>query len=419
MRTKILVLFAIALGLSANLLAQVTIGGMESPKAGALLDLNSTNKGGLLLSNVNLNKLYEIPAEISGSSSVDLSEFKGAMVYNTNPANGIGVYVWNGANWTPADRDCRELTTVTLNAPDRVVLENKGITISVLTDASPQCAKDETYEWYMAGETDNYGSPLAETGPSLTLTSTDFPPQSLAVYKVKVRVTNPYSPNFRESEIGVAVGGCPAKINNTEWLFFMCNNLGGEPVTSVELASTGITRAHHGDWYKFGEKYPALTNGQYETGPVPEWDYDTDPDKVNATTYPYFEGSGDAGWLWPADKNPCPAGWRVPSDAQWGAVIMYTNYGASDVIYYPNPFPNANSVFSSVLQIGDYLFLPAAGMRNNSDGSLVNRGLSGYYCENSYYNTGKVLFTSFNNSGISHSYTGDPQCARSVRCIKE
>ncbi|MDR1653993.1 MAG: hypothetical protein LBS01_10205, partial [Prevotellaceae bacterium] len=41
--------------------AQVTIGGTNPPAAGAILDLNSTTKGGLALSNVYLDKLTYIP----------------------------------------------------------------------------------------------------------------------------------------------------------------------------------------------------------------------------------------------------------------------------------------------------------------------------------------------------------------------
>jgi hypothetical protein len=76
--------------------------------AGALLDLNSTAKGGLLLSNVNIVDLELIPDAdpnvFPGVDPADLDEnwdLRGAVVYNTNPATGVGLYVWTGRYWMP------------------------------------------------------------------------------------------------------------------------------------------------------------------------------------------------------------------------------------------------------------------------------------------------------------------------------
>ncbi|MDR1436866.1 MAG: hypothetical protein LBI65_01980, partial [Candidatus Symbiothrix sp.] len=105
---KLFLLLALLFFSYASLYAQVTIGGLEPPKAGALLDLNSTTRGGLLLSNVSLNNLYTIPygnanlfPGIDVGSSTDNDSFKGAIIYNTNPQWSAGTYLWNGKNWTP------------------------------------------------------------------------------------------------------------------------------------------------------------------------------------------------------------------------------------------------------------------------------------------------------------------------------
>ncbi|MDR2087228.1 MAG: IPT/TIG domain-containing protein [Dysgonamonadaceae bacterium] len=102
MRTKILLL-SIALVLSANLRAQVTIGSVNAPKAGAILDLNSGAKGGLILSNVTLDNPGEIPSGFPGMSGAEIAvakaQLKGAMVYNTNPNTCVGVHAWDGNHW--------------------------------------------------------------------------------------------------------------------------------------------------------------------------------------------------------------------------------------------------------------------------------------------------------------------------------
>jgi uncharacterized protein (TIGR02145 family) len=101
MKKKILVVL-FALALSVNLRSQVTIGGLSTPKAGALLDLNSTTTGGLVLSNVDLTDLSVIP----GGDFVNIpttqdrnQELAGMIVYNTYAANGVGVHLWNGDDW--------------------------------------------------------------------------------------------------------------------------------------------------------------------------------------------------------------------------------------------------------------------------------------------------------------------------------
>jgi hypothetical protein len=57
------------------------------PKAGAILDLNSGAKGGLILSNISLDNIGEIFSGFPGMSGADIAvakaQLKGAMVYNT------------------------------------------------------------------------------------------------------------------------------------------------------------------------------------------------------------------------------------------------------------------------------------------------------------------------------------------------
>jgi uncharacterized protein (TIGR02145 family) len=109
MQTKHLFLLpALAFLACAGLQAQVRIGDNTAPTAGALLDLNSTAKGGLLLSNVTLTNLRTIPTEISEAATINSetdkqAKFTGAIVYHTGENHiPAGVYVWAGERWTPA-----------------------------------------------------------------------------------------------------------------------------------------------------------------------------------------------------------------------------------------------------------------------------------------------------------------------------
>ncbi|MDR1876702.1 MAG: hypothetical protein LBQ84_03670 [Flavobacteriaceae bacterium] len=94
--------------------AQIAVGGSK-PAYGAILDLNSPNHdrnvartiGGLLLSNIWLDKVTHIPG---GERFVGIpnelgekEELRGMVVWNINPSieggNGMGPYVWDGDNW--------------------------------------------------------------------------------------------------------------------------------------------------------------------------------------------------------------------------------------------------------------------------------------------------------------------------------
>jgi uncharacterized protein (TIGR02145 family) len=103
---NLFLLSALAFFACANLQAQVTIGGATVPKTGAILDLNSIAKGGLVLSNVTLTRASAIPQSFPGVTSANYntaaikSRFTGAIVYHTGtPDIPAGIYCWNGRRW--------------------------------------------------------------------------------------------------------------------------------------------------------------------------------------------------------------------------------------------------------------------------------------------------------------------------------
>jgi uncharacterized protein (TIGR02145 family) len=202
----------------ATLSAQVTIGSLEEPKSGAVLDLNSTLKGGLLLSNVVLDDLYTIPytdanffpgvtAENHESPGVK-DGFAGAMVYHTG-GNSIpaGIYVWNKTNWTPLSENC-VAPVFTLNASKPFAGINETVVFSLSSDASARCAEGETYEWFKSDVGGSTFNPSFGTTASVTTSFADE-----GDYKVKVSATSPYSPVtvVEEMDVSVTADGGPAQ----------------------------------------------------------------------------------------------------------------------------------------------------------------------------------------------------------------
>ena len=81
---------------ATNTNAQITIGSTNSPHTGAVLDLQSTDKG-LKLPEVELEKTSEFQLSDDGATAA------GMIVFNTNASieggNGRGVYMWDGTEW--------------------------------------------------------------------------------------------------------------------------------------------------------------------------------------------------------------------------------------------------------------------------------------------------------------------------------
>jgi len=89
---KLCIISLIALASYGNLNAQVGIN-TTTPQAGAILDVESTDKG-LLVPRVNIANLNTI-APITGGATESL------LVYNTNTSTGVGFHYWTGSLWFP------------------------------------------------------------------------------------------------------------------------------------------------------------------------------------------------------------------------------------------------------------------------------------------------------------------------------
>jgi hypothetical protein len=176
-RKILFLLLALMIGVSAR--TQVTIGSADNPKAGAILDLNSTIKGGLMLTNVAIDNLSAIPASFPGVAGADANlikgAMKGAMIYNTNPNTCPNVYVWNGDYWERMATNTIMATGTPLSSPNASNLFGGD---AVEFTATYPGAK--TYRWYASENNGAYEYLAVTTTPSY---SKSFPSGN---YKVKV-----------------------------------------------------------------------------------------------------------------------------------------------------------------------------------------------------------------------------------------
>ncbi|MDR1632331.1 MAG: Ig-like domain-containing protein, partial [Dysgonamonadaceae bacterium] len=131
---------------TADLYAQVTIGSDNAPHSGAILDLQSTEKG-LKLPAVSLEDVAKFQL------SADEDDAVGMMVYNTNNeiagGNGTGIYTWSG-RWIFAGRNAPvevPVSRIVITSPGNVTMVRAGDTLRLTARVLPDTASNQKLAW--------------------------------------------------------------------------------------------------------------------------------------------------------------------------------------------------------------------------------------------------------------------------------
>jgi len=135
----------------------------------------------------------------------------------------------------------------------------------------------------------------------------------------------------------------------------------------------------------------------------------------------------DTAWT----NNPCPAGWRLPTRAEFIALDSVS--GGNTSTYEGGTWAAANERGNAVAgrfygpkhasgslpnNMDSCLFLPATGRRINSDGSLNSQGSLGAYWSATQYGSNGGYYLLFASPSSSPSYSGSKALGFPIRCVK-
>ncbi|MDR1592074.1 MAG: fibrobacter succinogenes major paralogous domain-containing protein [Prevotellaceae bacterium] len=440
--------------------AQVTIGGGNPPKAGTILDLNSTTKGGLLLSNVYLTALDEIPATFPNAGAIDKQALAGMIVFNRFDylePYGDGLYVWDGSKWNYIGGSDGILAYTTVSAPTctpavpavSFLNYNLGADIAELNklypDLSPAkqqiaylatCTYSETdatvfgdlYQWGRVKDGHEKRNSELFSGPINASTDVDVNGQPKAEKGQGKFITDAI----------VSLDWC-TPTNNSLWgngqntdYEFTADDAGAvkgsndkyyqKPVKTVnDPCPSGWRVPTQDEWERLGN-YGCGTP-QTEGGTVTEGA--TMPATGQATT---SRGTGnELTWIPVKGGKVTNDGWGNSQGNLGGfAVYKTTEWEAAIASGYFNDVSDWTATSKNLYDAAapePLLFLPAAGQRDAA-GSLDYIGFAGRYKVSSIYfdsYNGNTLASSVDFIGIDNVYPNgfiEHVLGTSVRCVK-
>jgi len=181
---------------------------------------------------------------------------------------------------------------------------------------------------------------------------------------------------------------------------FLSHNLGADTSLDPHTPVKGL----NGDYYQWGKNAP-----------------DADVDNLIGSTWGDQGGTTDNGNWTPGAKgpqDPCPTGYRVPSQTEWAAVHANNTVSRTGLPWSAGATEFGNALHYGTEEDPKLLTLPAAGIRNNTDGALLIRGISGYYWSSA--ESGSLAYDLyFNSSNVYPADNNNRTYAFSVRCIAE
>ncbi|NDV94550.1 hypothetical protein D0T84_06390, partial [Dysgonomonas sp. 521] len=141
----------------------------------------------------------------------------------------------------------------------------------------------------------------------------------------------------------------------------------------------------------------------------------------DGVSFPYLEQPYNPTWRHPAN-NPCPTGWKVPSQKQWSAMMA----GGNNLAVSNSDLESGDGLanvwsWKRGYVVSNILYFPAAGMKwFTLNYELIQVGSTGVYWTSTIF-TGftKISYAVIMNNSRVNQGNLDREYGNSVRCIAE
>jgi uncharacterized protein (TIGR02145 family) len=376
---KKLLLFA-ALLVTALSFSQVGIG-TTTPKASAQLDVTSTTKG------------FLPPRLTYVQKTAIASPVAGLLIWCSDCGTNGESQVYNGTTWTNISG-----TTASFAKP-------VAPTSPVATAGNAQASVAFTVPSSTGGSAITGYTVTSSGGQTVSGASSPLIVTSLTngtSYTFTVVATN-VAGNSVASAASTAVTLCGAYVASGVYKVFACYNLG---TTDTTVDPNVPVQAISGNYYQWGKITPVAT-ATTPSGSISGWS------NTPATDGAWSDATKTG-------NDPCPDGFRVPTNTQWAGVIANNTITRTGT--WAENFSNWNTAIHFGTETVKTLTLPAQGYRNNNGGTLGARALTGVYWASTTVGSGGNpyhLYFYLDNLGSSVLIATTRLLGFSVRCVSQ
>jgi uncharacterized protein (TIGR02145 family) len=241
-----------------------------------------------------------------------------------------------------------------------------------------------------------------------TIVLSGTPTAAAGTYNYTIPLTGGCGSVTASGQIIVEPADCGAFVADGVWKVFKCHNLGADATANPFTPDWRL----NGSYYQWGKSAVAALaptgSGSTQTNAAAVSGWSTNV----AADGSWADGSKTG-------NDPCPAGFRVPTDAQWRAVI---DESLNPTATFAGTWGTDNTNYNAGWRVGSGssgLYLPAAGARRNTNGALDGRGSDCNYWSSTGQSSPNAFLLYVNRSFYGYPFmaSNHRNTGASLRCI--